>query len=160
MGLRQELTATTELHAPSNGNDIAPSELPWVDVARVANLAEAGFIADELTGLGFQTRVQPFNEFSAANDRWSDHYLIRVPEPSALAAAELVREHLSPDSPNNRTLLTTLRNSVADENAHTAWKPIASIVLVSVTSFMLGHQLTEGPATRRVPTNATRCRTQ
>jgi hypothetical protein len=154
MDLRQELNERSELHEALNGNDIALSELPWVDVARVANLAEAGYIADELTGLGFQTRVQPLKEFSAANDRWSDHYLIRVPEPSALAAAELVREHLSPDSPNNRTLLTTIRNSVADENGHSAWKPIASIVLVSVTSFILGHQLTEGPATRRVPTNA------
>lgn len=63
MGLRQELTAKTELHEPSNSNDIAPSELPWVDVVRVANLAEAGYIADELAGLGFQTRVEPFNEF-------------------------------------------------------------------------------------------------
>ncbi len=133
---------------------VARGDSLWVDLLRVANLAEAGFIADELTGLGIQARVQKLNEFSAASDRWSDHYLIRVPENSASAAAELVRTHLLQDAPNSRTLLATLRNTLADENGHAAWKPIVSIVLVSVTSFMLGHELTEAPATRRAPQNA------
>jgi len=133
---------------------LAPAVAAWADVARVANLAEAGFIADELTGLGFQARVQQLNEFSAARDRWSDHYLIRVPIESAAAAGELVRAHLLQDAPSGRTLLSILRTSVAEGGEYAAWKPIVSIVLVGVTSFMLGHQLTEGPATHHVQENA------
>jgi hypothetical protein len=139
----------------TNSTDLlAPAAAEWTDVARVANLAEAGFIADELTGLGFQARVQQLNEFSAARDRWSDHYLIRVPAESAAAAGELVRAHLLQDPSIGRTLLSTLRTSVADGGEHAAWKPVVSIVLVAVTSFMLGHQLSEGSATHHVRENS------
>ena len=40
--------------------------IAWTDIARIANLAEAGFLADELSGLGMEARIQQVNDFNAA----------------------------------------------------------------------------------------------
>jgi hypothetical protein len=81
-----------------------PDSIEWVDVARVANLAEAGFLCDELVGAGIEARVHQQEEFNAAIDRWTSQYLIRVPIQSAQHAAVLVRQHLyeDGDGPQNR----------------------------------------------------------
>src|SRR3954468_10652703 len=55
----------------------------WVNVARVANLAEAGFLNDELIGAGIDARIHQLEEFNAVYDRWSAAYLIQVPEEAA-----------------------------------------------------------------------------
>jgi hypothetical protein len=46
----------------------------WTDVARVTNLAEAGFLSDELIGLGIDARIYQLEEFSAVTDRWATVY--------------------------------------------------------------------------------------
>ena len=99
----------------NEGQRIASSDADsrrWIDVARVANLAEAGFIVDELIGLGFQARVHQVDEFSAATDRWSAQYLIRAPEEYAPAAAEHLRQYLSEEPLGQRSMLQRLRESV------------------------------------------------
>ena len=40
-----------------------------VNVARVANLAEAGFICDELIGLGMEAQIHQLEDFDAASHR-------------------------------------------------------------------------------------------
>ena len=67
----------------------------WANVARVTNLAEAGFLTDELVGLGIDARIYQLEEFSAVTDRWATVYLIRVPGPMAREAAAQIRLHLT-----------------------------------------------------------------
>ncbi len=67
----------------------------WIDVAHVTNLAEAGFLTDELNGLGIDAQIYQLEEFSALTDRWSTVYLIRVPSHKAHQAAAQIRQHLA-----------------------------------------------------------------
>src|SRR4051812_1637634 len=89
----------TRLHAtrrscPNCGGAITSHELiPWTSVARVANLAEAGFLADELVGLGIEARIHQSDDFNALNDRWTPLYLIQVPSELADEAAARIQLH-------------------------------------------------------------------
>src|SRR5437879_6373223 len=89
---------------PDCGARLLPNSQPaWIDVARVSNLAEAGFLTDELVGLGIDARIYQLQEFSAANDRWGSLYLIRVPAAGALDAAARIRQHMAEDGDEGQT---------------------------------------------------------
>ena len=62
------------------------------NVARVANLAEAGFLTDELVGLGIEARIHQLEDFNALNDRWTSLYLIQVPSENAEEAAAQIQQ--------------------------------------------------------------------
>src|SRR5687768_15037111 len=74
------------------------ADTSWTDVARVTNLAEAGFLTDELIGLDIDAQIYQLEEFSALTDRWSTVYLIRVPSHLAQQAAAQIRQHLAEES--------------------------------------------------------------
>jgi hypothetical protein len=128
---------------------------PWVDVVRVASLAEAGFIVDELVGMGLPARVHQLDEFSAATDRWSAQYLIRVPEDFSAAAANHVEQYLAEDLPGKRTLLQRMREQgqYLPRDQSTPWRPVLVVVLVGISSFLLGHQTSEQAGPRPARSN-------
>jgi hypothetical protein len=119
-------------------------------VARVTNLAEAGFLTDELVGLGIDARIHQLEEFGALTDRWETVYLIRVPSDSAREAATRIREHLVDDVDEADSALMAFRFS-ADSDAidPLVWRPVALVVLAGVASFMLGQHFSEQNVERR-----------
>jgi hypothetical protein len=123
-----------------------------VDVARVTNLAEAGFLTDELVGLGIDARIHQLEEFGALTDRWETVYLIRVPSDSAREAAARIREHLVEDAEEADTAVMGFRFS-ADSQAidPLLWRPVALVVLAGVASFLLGQRFSEPNVERRLP---------
>src|SRR4051794_21851922 len=69
---------------PNCGGEINEQHpVPWTNVARIANLAEAGFLVDELVGMGIDARTHQSDDFNALNDRWTSLYLIQVPSEHA-----------------------------------------------------------------------------
>src|SRR3990170_638397 len=90
-GVRRSGEACPHCGAPLVRNESAR----WVDVARVTNLAEAGFLVDELAGEGIDARVYQSEDFSALADRWLVSYLIQSPPHDAQAAAAHIRQHLA-----------------------------------------------------------------
>src|SRR4051812_4539046 len=79
---------TARRTCPNCGGAIKQTDfVPWINVARVANLAEAGFLTDELVGLGIAARIQQLGDFSALDDRRTALYLIQVPAEHADEAA-------------------------------------------------------------------------
>ena len=125
-----------------------------VNVARVANLAEAGFICDELIGLGMEARIHQFEDFDAASHRSYTQYLIRVPGELAQDAAGHVRQYLNEDAQDRPTLLDTFRFYGSGSGEPISWRPIAFVVLAGVASFALGQRFSDAPADRRPPQNA------
>jgi hypothetical protein len=112
----------------------------WVDVARVSNLAEAGFLSDELTGMDIDARVYQNDDFSHADGGWKTSYLIRVPADLAHQAAAQIRCHVAE---------AAAEADAADHFGYTSqsgpvdpayWRPVAVIVLAGVASFVLGRQ--------------------
>jgi hypothetical protein len=129
---------------------------PWTDVARVRNLAEAGFLADELIGFGIDARVYQLDEFSAASDRWRSQYLIRVPTELAADAAARIREHAAEDAAEtaeraeNNSMFLAPAVSIDPQ----FWRPVALVVLAGVASFAMGQRFSEQNAGRRPPASA------
>jgi hypothetical protein len=128
--------------------------LDWMNVARVANLAEAGFICDELTGLGIEARTHQLEDFDAASHRSTSQYLIRVRADLAQDAAKHVRQYLNEDAQDRPTLLDAFRFYGTGSGEPVSWRPIAFVVLAGVASFALGQRFSDGRADRRPQQNS------
>jgi hypothetical protein len=123
---------------------------PWANVARVANLAEAGFLTDELIGLGIDARIHQLEEFSALSDRWQTMYLIRVPSVATSAAAARIRQHLVDEVEESDAGAMGFRFSAESEVIDPLfWRPVALVVLAGVASFLLGQRFSEQKVERR-----------
>jgi hypothetical protein len=127
------------------------ADRPWIDVARVTNLAEAGFLTDELVGFGVDARIHQLDEFSALTDRWASVYLIRVPSEWAHEAAAQIRRHLAEDSAGGDGDTRAYRFATEDYVDPTFWRPVALVVLAGVASFILGQQFSDNHGQRRPP---------
>ena len=123
----------------------------WTDIARVTNLAEAGFLTDELVGMGVDARIHRLDDFNALNDRWTAIYLIRVPAQAAQAAADQIREYLEDDlrgkQGDEQAFQFSLSSQVMDP---LFWRPIALVVLTGVASFALGQRFSAQSVDRRL----------
>jgi hypothetical protein len=124
--------------------------IQWADVARVSNVAEAGFLAAELIGIGIESRVQQLDDFSAASDRWSSKYLIRVPEQFAREASGHIEQYLYEDDHRGRPLLDVMRKPfLASASESISWRPVILVVIAGIASFALGQRLAEQSQPRR-----------
>jgi hypothetical protein len=113
----------------------------WINVARIANLAEAGFLADELIGLGITARIHQMEDFNAVNDRWTALYLIQVPAEKADAAAAEIQNHRDEDvhhHAESQSHSSLLSSRMMDP---LFWRPVALIVLTGIASFVIGQRL-------------------
>lgn len=124
-------------------------------MARVTNLAEAGFLTDELVGLGIDARIYQLEEFSAVSDHWASLYLIRVPAEVAQEAAGQIRQYLEDDLRDRQNEPETFQFSIENQSADPQfWRPVAIVVLAGVASFVLGQRLSEQNPGRRPPQNS------
>src|SRR5262245_58413723 len=124
----------------------------WTDVARVTNLAEAGFLTDELVGRDMDAQIFQMEEFSAVTDRWATMYFIRVPSEQAPTAAAWIRQQLAEDlAADTEGESGEFRFSTMEEAGEPVfWRPVALVVLAGVASFVLGQHFSDQPA-RRFP---------
>jgi hypothetical protein len=80
-------------HAPCPGcgqTVSSESVAPWKSIARLSNLAEAGFYADYLEGEGFAARVHHRHDYSALDSTWMTSFELQVPaDQTKLAHAAL-----------------------------------------------------------------------
>lgn len=116
----------------------------WCAVARVTNLAEAGFLADELAGIGIDAKVHQSDEFSAVADRWRAAYVICVPAKASGDAAARIREHMHDSA--GRYQESPLESNSAGATSFLesgGWRPVALVLLAGVTSFVMGQRFSE-----------------
>jgi hypothetical protein len=162
-----QCATTVDSAAVKNRRDTCPNcgavlrdkgDPPWTDVARVRNLAEAGFLSDELHGLGIDARIHQMDEFSAVTDRWASLYLIRVPTLMAGEAAAQIRRHLLEADAERESETATFSVTDHDHSADPLlWRPVAIVVLAGVASFVLGQRFSdqkEHRVERRPPRNS------
>ncbi len=147
---------TSRRTCPNCGGSIKQQELvSWTNVARVANLAEAGFLTDELVGLGIDARIHQLDDFNALNDRWNSLYLIQVPVENAEEAAAQIQRHRDEDVRNHHSDYQSyplpLSSRVMDPQF---WRPVALIVLTGIASFVIGQRLSGQNAGRPLASNS------
>lgn len=119
----------------------------WVNVARLTNLAEAGFLADELVSDGLEARIYSSESFSALTDNWTLSYMIQVPTASAHEAAARIRRWLADEQASEQELAGQFGNDDAADPVH--WRPVAVVLVAGAMCFVLGHQLAQRTAERR-----------
>jgi hypothetical protein len=147
-----ELVAANRQLCPHCGAAVSRgAKRPWIDVARVTNLAEAGFLTDELVGRDVEARIHQMEEFSATSDRWATTYFIRVPSDQAPAAAAWLRQQLAEEAADVEREPSSFPFSAVDESMDpTFWRPVVLVVLAGVASFVLGQQFSDQQG-RRLP---------
>jgi len=138
---------------PHCGADVADAAASsWIDVARVANLAEAGFLTDELLGLDIDAQIYQLEEFSALADRWTTVYLIRVRADMAHQAAAHIRQHLAEEAAEAESGAMGFRFSADGQTIEPLlWRPVALVAIAGVASFLLGQRFSEQNVDRRPP---------
>jgi hypothetical protein len=141
---------------PNCGNAVRQRhQADWTDVARVANLAEAGYLTDELLGSDIDARIYQLDEFSALSDRWQAVYLIQVPAHSASDAASRIRQYLVDETSDAESESVLFRFSTQDQSLDPLfWRPVAMVVLAGVASFLVGQRFSDGNLARRPPGNS------
>lgn len=112
----------------------------WTNVARVTNLAEAGFLVDELAGDGIEARIYQSEEFSAMTDRWLASYLIQSPPHAAQAAAARIRQHLAEIESYQDPVAAVAWPGEQPSLDPLLWRPMALVILAGVASFALGQR--------------------
>jgi hypothetical protein len=140
---------------PNCGSSIKEQDpVPWTNVARIANLAEAGFLADELVGMGIEARIHQSDDFNALNDRWTSLYLIQVPSEHAEEAATQIQRHRDDDMRSrgdDESDQLPLSSQLMDPRF---WRPVALILLTGVASFVVGQRLSGQNAARPLASNS------
>ncbi len=132
-----------------------PVPIPWTDVARVTNLAEAGFLADELVGRGIDARIHQLEDFNALHDRWTAVYIIRVASDTAEEAANEIRQFVDDDvreRPANDELSWFSRFDRMTDPV--LWRAVALLALTGIAGFMIGERFSEESRLRRLPPNS------
>jgi hypothetical protein len=112
----------------------------WTNVARVTNLAEAGFLVDELSGEGIDARIYQTDDFSALADRWLVSYLIQSPPQDAQAAAARIRQHLAEIESYQDPAAAGAWPEERPGIDPLLWRPVALAILAGVASFALGQR--------------------
>jgi hypothetical protein len=113
----------------------------WTNVARVSNLAEAGFLVDELAGDGINARIYQSEDFNAVTDRWNVSYLIQSSPREAPAVAERIQQHLADvDSRRAESDPAKVNDDGYPGVDPDFWRPIAIVVLAGMASFALGQR--------------------
>jgi hypothetical protein len=134
---------------PNCGGAIKEQDpVAWTNVARVANLAEAGFLVDELVGMCIDARIHQSDDFNALHDRWTSLYLIQVPSEHAEEAAAQIQRHRDDDMQSRadgQSDPLPLSSRLMDPHF---WRPVAFIVLTGIASFVVGQRLSGQNAAR------------
>jgi hypothetical protein len=126
----------------------------WINVARVANLAEAGFLVDELEGDGIDARIYQSEDFSALTDRWQVSYLIQSPPSAAPSAAARIRAHLAEIESYSDPAGGDEWSQHAPPVDPQMWRPMALVILASVASFAIGQRFSVDRDPPKPPRNS------
>jgi hypothetical protein len=126
--------------------------IDWIDVARLANLAEAGFLVDELIGLGLKARIHQLEEFNAATDRSTRAYLIQVPREVAQDAASHIQKYLFEDDEDHRPVLDAFRFQMGRSSEDlVSWRAMTLLTIAGVIGFAFGQSFSQTPVPRNRP---------
>jgi hypothetical protein len=137
-----QLTAARFCPQCSAPLDHSADAAPWGVVARFVSLAEVGYFADVLEGLGISTHVRQHHEFSAMDGSWRTLYLLEVPRAQSSAAIEALKSELEVMG------LDEIDAAQADNFADAAdrpssgriWKPVVFVLVASSLAYCVGQE--------------------
>ncbi|QDU55137.1 hypothetical protein [Aeoliella mucimassa] len=121
----------------------AAEDAPWSDVARVPNLAEAGYLVSFLEYHEIEARLVHAESFSATSGSWASDYVLQVPSEYRQQAAEIVRTEaaaLQDEQPE----YNDFGEPITEEPLQLViWRPVALMALAGLAILWLGHRIAE-----------------
>ncbi len=122
----------------------------WQSAAKVANLAEAGYLVSRLAGEGIDARLVETETFSAMNGNWQATYVLQVPVARLATAGEILRreaEEFEREQPD----YDPLGQRIDDESVHLVfWRPVALMAVAGLATLWLGQRVAD-PRPRIAP---------
>lgn len=122
----------------------------WHSVARVTNLAEAGYLVSCLEVEEIEARLVESQSFSALGGCWSHCYELQVPEEDRVQATELLRqeaEQFAGEGPE----YDEFGEPIDDQPVHLVfWRPVALMALAGLATLWLSERVPD-PRPRAVP---------
>ena len=113
----------------------------WVSVVRTSNLAEAGYLADELENGGFRTQIKQHDSFSALDGSWTGFFLIQVPAEEAQQSADQLRSYLA--EPELTSPLSVAQDYDATDRGPIVLRPLAMMLVAGVAILFIGQKMRE-----------------
>lgn len=114
----------------------------WHDAARVASLAEAGYLVNQLGTTGVSARIFDDRSFSALTGMWDQAYIIQVPHEQVKQAAHLLRQEASAAACEDSEEGGSHFSKEKAENM-VFWRPVALMAFAGVASFVVGQRFAE-----------------
>lgn len=111
----------------------------WHNAARVASLAEAGYLVNLLGTSSVTARIFEDRSFSAMAGVWNHAYVIQVPSEQVSQAAILLRQEAAAAVMEDGDDAWSDSKRVEDETL-VFWRPVALMALAGVASFVVGHR--------------------
>ena len=111
----------------------------WHNAARVANLAEAGYLVNLLGASAVTARIFEDRSFSVLAGAWEHAYLIQVPGEQISQAAAILRQESTAAETEDCDDTWSDHKRVEDENL-VFWRPVALMALAGAASFVVGHR--------------------
>ncbi len=123
---------------------------PWGVIARFVSLAEVGYFADVLDGLGIDAHVRQHHEFSALDGSWRTLYLLEVPRTQSAAAIEVLQSELEGMGLEEADAAQADHfGDASDRPSHgRIWKPVVFVLVASSLAYCVGQ---ESAARRQAP---------
>ncbi len=129
--------------------DVA-NQAEWRNAAKVANLAEAGYLVSRLAGDEIDARLVESESFSAINGNWHSSYVLQVPAAQFELATTILRceaEELERDQPDCDASGRVL-DSEPDHLVF--WRPVALMAVAGLATLWLGQRAAD-PRPRVAP---------
>ena len=127
----------------------------WVPIARMANLAEAGFLCELLISKDVPAKLDQLNDFSTVDGSWQTLFILRVPPDLRTRATDLLRDEVATfnaeendDNSRDTAHSETIRSMPRPRIASVAGS-LLLLAMVAMSSYAAGRAMgrpSRGPA--------------
>lgn len=119
---------------------------PWRDAARVASLAEAGYLASRLESEGIAARLVESSSFSAVDGMWRNAYLLQVDRDDFSRAQPLLVKEAAEAELEEPSVGPHCEPFEEESVQLVIWRPVALMALAGIATLWIGaRQFAERP---------------
>jgi hypothetical protein len=110
----------------------------WANAARVANLAEAGYLVSKLESEGIEARLVETNSFDALGGAWGNLYLLQVAKNQIDEARLLLHSEAAEADTEEPYWRERGAEDAVEPDPLVVWRPVALMALAGMATLWYG----------------------